>query len=145
MPTTPKVPVAYDQFQSAPRSEERGDPARNGAGGSPSCFNPRPAPRSGAIFEWESKHHFWTSFNPRPAPRSGAIEGDDAPGKGQGVSIRAPLRGAGRCSLVDEFVAAYEVSIRAPLRGAGRWLVVHDADTLREVSIRAPLRGAGRS
>ena len=38
-----------NQFQSAPRSEERGDMPGSVPAPTSSCFNPRPAPRSGAI------------------------------------------------------------------------------------------------
>ena len=59
-------------FQSAPRSEERGDMPIGICLAKSTCFNPRPAPRSGAIY------------------------GVGYGGGVGGVSIRAPLRGAGR-------------------------------------------------
>ena len=108
------------RFQSAPRSEERGDCAGAGVGrrgrvsiraplrgagrwrpqgrtlGIRPCFNPRPAPRSGAITFLRSLRRPVWCFNPRPAPRSGAILFQEFFQRVGGVSIRAPLRGAGR-------------------------------------------------
>ncbi len=85
------------RFQSAPPSEERGDTA---SASSKNCRQ---------------------SFNPRPPPKSGAIAADRSRDDlRRDVSIRAPLRRAGRCR--DQALAALVVlvSIRAPLRRAGR-------------------------
>ncbi len=95
-----------------------------GAGGDEvsMSFNPRPAPKSGAIFvqhllrrsgvfqsaprseERGDANYFnelvqEVSFNPRPAPKSGAIGETEPALRDRTVSIRAPLRRAGRyCS-----------------------------------------------
>ncbi len=60
------------KFQSAPRSEERGDKKRWFRAGARAGFNPRPAPKSGAMGAWQGY------------PQTVR------------VSIRAPLRRAGR-------------------------------------------------
>ncbi len=137
--------LACTMFQSAPRSEERGDFAERRGSATPGGFNPRPAPKSGAILgardavgnvvvsiraplrragrcaptpraaasrsfqsaprseeRGDSRSRAPTadiaSFNPRPAPKSGAIRADDARAELAHVSIRAPLRRAGRYS-----------------------------------------------
>ncbi len=61
-------------FQSAPRSEERGDAIESEAVNSLSCFNPRPAPKSGAMGALSRRRWSTGCFNPRPAPKSGAID-----------------------------------------------------------------------
>ena len=111
-------------FQSAPRSEERGDLALGIKPPSAWCFNPRPAPRSGAMgpqyrellrksvsiraplrgagrFDDSGTVTATMRFNPRPAPRSGAIPLKSSKGVSTSVSIRAPLRGAGRWRRVS--------------------------------------------
>ena len=131
------------------------------------CFNPRPAPKSGAISTPALPFPALLSFNPRPAPKSGAIYEQILAEKQANVSIRAPLRRAGRCKKAGaSFVpamfqsaprseergdtpaqareGAVEVSIRAPLRRAGRCAASQGAPPRNNVSIRAPLRRAGR-
>jgi len=62
-------------------------------------------------------------FRFQSAPRS-EERGDTTPHflefMGRGVSIRAPLRRAGRCHSQLITVSSVHVSIRAPLRRAGR-------------------------
>jgi len=113
--------VALTLFQSAPRSEERGDHhTMPGSRGFPS-FNPRPAPKSGAIWRCLGNFERQYCFNPRPAPKSGAMSNTPALVALSVVSIRAPLRRAGRFFYGQEYGYGGLVSIRAPLRRAGRW------------------------
>ena len=97
-PADPSGLPTSSEFQSAPRSEERGD-ANLESGRAPNCsFNPRPAPRSGAMLKPRDNTNSTPEF--QSAPRS-EERGDGQPFlkilKILTVSIRAPLRGAGRC------------------------------------------------
>ncbi len=154
-------------FQSAPRSEERGDLLPQVLLPRPSGFNPRPAPRSGAIRHGLMRTNADKRFNPRPAPRSGAIGVFRKMPQRSPVSIRAPLRGAGRYSQRRDFAARsmFQSAPRSEERGDG-FISLSRAkkrsfnprpaprsgamgpqyrELLRKsVSIRAPLRGAGR-
>ena len=158
---------AIREFQSAPRSEDRGDalavdggvleetvsiraplrgPGRLGATCFTilsSCFNPRPDPRTGAT---RKKRNAWSrlwSFNPRPDPRTGATfrEGDNC--DVEFVSIRAPIRGPGRLSFCSfEFCGLkFQSAPRSEDRGDVADAVI---DVNDPVSIRAPIRGPGR-
>ena len=139
------------RFQSAPRPRGRGDRRGGGpgvgggvsiraplrAGGANDLwirsetlfhFNPRPAPRSGAIKTTRTARkavcRVFIRIR-RPAPRSGAIAGFPACfRRSEKVSIRAPLRAGGAIPCAREFSpGAGCVSIRAPLRGAGRFVL----------------------
>ena len=106
-------------FQSAPRSVERGDPAR-GAMYSSAMFQSAPRSSSGA-----------TGCS---RPVASTVD----------VSIRAPLSRAGRPGTRGgRRKASIVVSIRAPLSRAGRPDCQFEAANSR-VSIRAPLSRAGR-
>ena len=59
-------------FQSAPRSEDRGDARALANSGSRSGFNPRPDPKTGATSGSLRIHPRGSSFNPRPDPKTGA-------------------------------------------------------------------------
>ena len=155
-------------FQSAPRSEERGDLLPQVLLPRPSGFNPRPAPRSGAIRHGLMRTNADKRFNPRPAPRSGAIGVFRKMPQRSPVSIRAPLRGAGRYSQRRDFAARsmFQSAPRSEERGDG-FISLSRAKKRSfnprpaprsgamgchrrsrrppHVSIRAPLRGAGRS
>src|SRR5690606_12762981 len=83
------------------------------------CFNPRPAPKSGTTFALRKKRTptvfqsasrseerddgrgralgpYHVCFNPRPAPKSGTTPALVIVHVADGVSIRVPLRRAGR-------------------------------------------------
>ena len=95
-PPSPSGDCHTVEFQSAPRSLERGDPPEAGTCWTGCCFNPRPALSGGATrirVKWAY---------------------------GRKVSIRAPLSRAGRLWPVDSEAAHRRVSIRAPLSRAGR-------------------------
>src|SRR5665213_4486845 len=84
-------------FQSAPRSEELGDGRPKSDGVDVACFNPRPAPRSWAMCLAVIGETGWAVF--QSAPRSEELGDRRVVHVCQhllGVSIRAPLRGAGR-------------------------------------------------
>ncbi len=113
-----------------------------------------------------SRNH--SCFNPRPAPESGAANGHTTFSHFENVSIRAPLLRAGRQAVRLLAPEVVFVSIRAPLLRAGRhkkvlgiatWkksfnprpapesgaAAMHAAISRRSaVSIRAPLLRAGR-
>ena len=130
-------------FQSAPRSEERGDGFFRSGLVIYTSFNPRPAPRSGAMPIRGTGSSGLRSFNPRPAPRSGAIRRSLPQAHHRGVSIRAPLRGAGRWVRRLGSIGSRGFNPRpAPRSGAIRDGAKSQILTI--VSIRAPLRGAGR-
>ena len=86
----------------------------------------------------------WSGFNPRPAPRSGAIDWGLTGLTRQWRFQSAPRSEERGDALFGRIKVAEEVSIRAPLRGAGRWALMRRVRRVSEVSIRAPLRGAGR-
>jgi len=89
-------------FQSAPRSEDRGD-----------CAECSPNPKS-------------KCFNPRPDPKTGATESGCGSGLGEPVSIRAPIRrpgrrpGAGSCGIASRFQSAPRSEDRGDLCYVGR-------------------------
>ncbi len=155
------------KFQSAPRSEERGDvqirtgalllivsiraplrrtgrygltPGRRRALG----FNPRPAPKSGAMVFPRALLVGLARFNPRPAPKSGAIHrpSRDKP-RGWSFNPRpAPMSGA--MVRRPQFAAADTRFNPRPAPKSGA-IKGHSAYVLQfAVSIRAPLRRAGR-
>ncbi len=131
------------RFQSAPRSEERGDRACVGGMRGTSAF--QSAPRSeerGDIYSLLSKSEA-LSFNPRPAPKSGAIDYFNLIRAGCAVSIRAPLRRAGRWPASRGRAACGRFNPR-PAPKSGAMLRVNRPLVGVHVSIRAPLRRAGR-
>ncbi len=159
------------QFQSAPRSVERGDAWRNRVGPPFSHrFNPRPAQSSGATCRGSPRSRTdqvsiraplsragrpaarrgaglgVAGFNPRPAQSSGATrDGRLRIGSDECVSIRAPLSRAGRRVTAIALSTIWRVSIRAPLSRAGRRRIDrHRFAIVGRVSIRAPLSRAGR-
>ncbi len=66
-------------FQSAPRSEDRGDPSTPAARPTLDRFNPRPDPRTGATMRFTRPGPATSCFNPRPDPRTGATPRPDRP------------------------------------------------------------------
>ena len=119
---TAAAQIRADPFQSAPRSEERGDVEFNNYVWVICMF--QSAPRSEERGDFASCGRMTMFRRFQSAPRS-EERGDCADAQGStgppGVSIRAPLRGAGRSLFVNDDALAMFVSIRAPLRGAGRW------------------------
>ena len=131
------------RFQSAPRSEERGDRRARRCGPPAGCFNPRPAPKSGAI---PDKARFRAPVVFQSAPRS--EERGDKSACSTSSTFRlfqsAPRSEERGDQTSIEKGKMIHVSIRAPLRRAGRSFEVSGGKVLRNVSIRAPLRRAGR-
>ena len=161
------VRAPYPLFQSAPRSEERGDRSRRKSLRVGQWFQSAPRSEERGDLSARSNTPPSACFNPRPAPRSGATGSGRYHLGGFGVSIRAPLRGAGRhwpvaastSGLVfqsaprseergDRAVGPYPHGGRCfnprPAPRSGATVAIHRAGGGREVSIRAPLRGAGR-
>ena len=85
-----------ERFQSAPRAEARGDYNGLVAGCGDRGFNPRPAPKRGAMRHAAFSCSFINCFNPRPAPKRGAMKMAGSFVVRPDVSIRAPRRSAGR-------------------------------------------------
>ena len=108
------------EFQSAPRSRERGDGNRTSLTGFRPCFNPRPAHASGATASRGTDSLMPMGFNPRPAHASGATYSESRLSSTLCVSIRAPLTRAGRPVDLWPGPLSNAVSIRAPLTRAGR-------------------------
>ncbi len=78
------------------RAEARGDGRERSPLRSVLCFNPRPAPKRGAISRLPTICELHPRFNPRPAPKRGAISSRTNRWGDVWVSIRAPRRSAGR-------------------------------------------------
>src|SRR5258706_511878 len=81
----------FCEFQSAPRSRERGDPSFVMLIDRINCFNPRPALVSGATKQNPNHSRCKSCFNPRPAHVSGATFFSWIRSITDTVSIRAPL------------------------------------------------------
>ena len=112
-----------DVFQSAPRSEDRGDFRGLGSHGVNTSFNPRPDPKTGATVH--KRYLDYENILFQSAPRS-----EDRGDKGiclfpcaGGVSIRAPIRRPGRRPAELRHADQLSVSIRAPIRRPGRPLL----------------------
>ncbi len=130
------------RFQSAPRAEARGDPKRDGFHGVPVGFNPRPAPKRGAIRIRLAVIAIATGFNPRPAPKRGAIQRGGCEGCKAPVSIRAPRRSAGRWfSTISPSDPGSFNPRPAPKRGAITTIAAMPAHSLFQSAPRAEARG----
>ena len=94
------------QFQSAPRSLERGDDCARGGAPRTRCFNPRPALSNGATRLPRGRRSCRWCFNPRPALSNGATPGWYPGQCAFSVSIRAPLSRTGRLPQLSRRVKA---------------------------------------
>ncbi len=110
-----------EEFQSAPRSREQGDP-----------HFPSPQPSKMVSIR-------------APLSRAGRCRAPCVPIRHHAVSIRAPLSRAGRWVIGVPRRKRRGVSIRAPLSRAGRCTALPLSCDFFHVSIRAPLSRAGRS
>ena len=63
----------------------------------------------------------WTGFNPRPAPRSGAMAAKTCGMRPARVSIRAPLRGAGRLNSIGQIAIATQFQSAPRSEERGDW------------------------
>ena len=84
------------------------------------CFNPRPDPKTGAIFPRPGRDQPQLGFNPRPDPKTGAI---CLPHCSCGTKSRfnpRPDPKTGAIALGLPEAVSGDVSIRAPIRRPGR-------------------------
>ena len=131
-------------FQSAPRSEPRGDSATRTTRPHRARFNPRPGANPGATSGYKASTTFLSvsirapertpgrlgdranvvgavdGFNPRPGANPGATLGGVLLDHAFEVSIRAPERTPGRLADTGGWRGGQHVSIRAPERTPGR-------------------------
>ena len=139
--------MTYTQFQSAPRSLDRGDSSAPARLSSFTSFNPRPGHSTGATQTFAAalsvvhrvsirapvtrpgRHQIATgdadqlhSFNPRPGHSTGATCRPTPQHRSAiVVSIRAPVTRPGRLDNRDRLLSAVmTVSIRAPVTRPGR-------------------------
>ena len=136
----------WDEFQSAPLAEARGDARSRRIPILPLLF--QSAPLAEARGDEIPSVYFPSippGFNPLPSPKQGEI--DDPPVEFDRIPLfqSAPLAEArgdicgGRQRKESEMV-----SIRSPRRSKGRWPAQRDRAAQRGVSIRSPRRSKGR-
>jgi len=137
--------IGRHAFQSAPRSEDRGDvlclwkKVRNYS------FNPRPDPKTGAIFCRTTQTHRQVRFNPRPDPKTGAITPAIRNGGRGCVSIRAPIRRPGRLPgpLIIPPSAKFQSAPRSEDRGDTRSATSTQPSQMFQSAPRSEDRGDG--
>ena len=130
-------------FQSAPRSRERGDTARNGGSQGPKPFQSAPRSRERGDGTGRTIDRSHCCFNPRPAHASGAT---NCASSVLGVSLfqsapRSRERGDIVRILMVSLNPQFQSAPRSRERGDRRSVLI---PTTMQVSIRAPLTRAGR-
>ena len=130
-------------FQSAPRSEDRGEVVWLRVCLRHNVSIRAPIRRPGRV-PWRRNRPAIRSFNPRPDPKTGARQLPVQPQRPALVSIRAPIRRPGRgrlgacCARTPRFQSAPRSEDR------GELLTASSVAALPPVSIRAPIRRPGR-
>ncbi len=114
------------QFQSAPRSRDRGDRTSLTVRSQGAGFNPRPGHATGATWPQSRRGTEQKCFNPRPGHATGATSVVCAPMCQIFVSIRAPVTRPGRLCAASAADPHRTVSIRAPVTRPGRPRLAYD-------------------
>ena len=137
-------PCRAEQFQSAPLTKARGDPAVSTARSPKKCFNPLPSQKQGETQRSYSRVACYASFNPLPSQKQGETRAACPHQVGTASFNPLPSQKQGETRRHNDEARIVVVSIRSPHKSKGRLVETHRGEFTRKVSIRSPHKSKGR-